>query len=60
MLWHYGQGLAYARKHDFIKAALQLDTLQQELKNDQLKAPAPAYANPAIAGAEVAEKYYRV
>lgn len=56
LLWHYGQGLALARKHDFDNAKKQLDTLQQELNNDQLRAPAPNYANPAIAGAEVAEK----
>ena len=56
LLWHYGQGLAYARKHDFTNATLQLDTLQKELQNDQLKAPAPSYANAGIAGAEVAEK----
>ena len=56
LLWHYGRGMAYARKHDFANATLQLDTLQQELQNDQLKAPAPSYANPGIAGAEVAEK----
>jgi tetratricopeptide (TPR) repeat protein len=35
---------------------LKLDTLQNELQNDQLKAPAPSYANAGIAGAEVAEK----
>ena len=56
LLWHYGRGLAYARKHDFTNATLQLDTLQKELQNDQLKAPAPSYANAGIAGAEVAEK----
>ena len=56
LLWHYGQGLAYARKHDFTNAMIHLDTLQQELQNDQLKAPAPSYANPGINGAGVAEK----
>ena len=56
LLWNYGRGLAYARKHDFENAGKQLDALQQKLKIDQLKAPAPSYANPAIAGAEVAEK----
>jgi tetratricopeptide (TPR) repeat protein len=56
LLWHYGQGLALARKHDFDNAKKQLDTLQQGLNNDQLRAPAPPYANPGIAGAEVAEK----
>ncbi len=56
LLWHYGRGLAFARKHDFAGAGKQLDTLQQMLGNAQLKAPAPSYANPGIAGALVAEK----
>lgn len=56
LLWHYGQGLACARKHDFNNANKQLDTLQSDLKNDQLRAPAPSYANPGINGAMVAEK----
>ncbi|HMC84829.1 MAG TPA: hypothetical protein VKI61_04860 [Chitinophagaceae bacterium] len=57
LLWHYGRGLAYARKHDFDNAGKQLDAILQSIKNNaQLKAPAPSYANPAIAGAEVAQK----
>lgn len=56
LLSHYGRGLAYARKHDFDNANKQLNALQQGLKNSQLKAPAPPYANPGITGAEVAEK----
>jgi tetratricopeptide (TPR) repeat protein len=56
LLWHYGRGLAYARKHDFTKANMELEALRKGLKNDQLKAPAPSYANPGIAGATVAEK----
>jgi len=56
LLWHYGRGLAFARKHDFSNAGKQLDSLQQLLSNTQLKAPAPSFANPAIAGALVAEK----
>ncbi|MEP6728573.1 MAG: hypothetical protein ABJC98_22310, partial [Bacteroidota bacterium] len=56
LLWHYGRGLAYARKHDFVNAAKQLALLKEKIKNPVLKAPAPSYANPAIAGAEVAEK----
>ena len=55
-LWHYGRGLAYARKHDFANAAQQLAVLKEKIKEPFLKAPAPSYANPAIAGAEVAEK----
>ena len=56
LLWHYGQGLAYARKHNFINAKKHLESLQQKLNNDQLNAPAPSYANPGINGAIVAEK----
>jgi tetratricopeptide (TPR) repeat protein len=56
LLWHYARGLAFARKHDFTNANNELAALQSDLKNDQLKAPAPNYANPAINGANVAEK----
>ncbi len=55
LLWHYARGLAFARKHDFINANTELNALQADLKNDQLRAPAPDYANPAINGATVAE-----
>lgn len=53
-LWHYGRGLAYARKHDQVHAAAELDSLQRGINAAQLRAPAPSYANPGIAGAEVA------
>jgi tetratricopeptide (TPR) repeat protein len=56
LLWHYGQGLAYAREHDFRNAMEQLDSLQSDIQDKQLRAPAPNYANPAINGATVAEK----
>jgi tetratricopeptide (TPR) repeat protein len=56
LLWHYGRGLAFARKHDFTNADKELKAVQAVLQNDQLKAPAPAYANPGINGAMVAEK----
>src|SRR5205809_3211661 len=56
LLWHYGRGLAFARKHDFTHANDELQALQTDLKNEQLKAPAPNYANPGINGALVAEK----
>jgi len=56
LLSHYGKGLAFARKHDFGNAYKQLNELRYTLKNNQLKAPAPSYANPGIAGAKVAEK----
>jgi tetratricopeptide (TPR) repeat protein len=56
LLWHYGRGLAYARKHDFDNANQQLDAIKESLQNKQLLAPAPPYANPGIAGGNVAEK----
>lgn len=56
LIWHYGRGLAFARKHDFEKAQTELAALQRYLTNDQLKAPAPTYANPGINGSKVAEK----
>ncbi len=56
LLWHYGQGLAYARKHDFTNARKQLDSLTFDMQDKQLRAPAPNYANPGINGATVAEK----
>lgn len=55
-LQHYARGMAVARKHDFAAAAKQLDTVLQLMGEPQLKAPAPSYANPGIAGAEVATK----
>jgi len=56
LLLHYARGLAYARKHDLANAQKELTALQTDLKNEQLKAPAPNYANPGINGANVAEK----
>jgi tetratricopeptide (TPR) repeat protein len=56
MLWHYGRGLALARKHDFINAAKQLEAVRHCLKDSQMSAPAPPFANPGIAGGAVAEK----
>ncbi|MEX6689459.1 hypothetical protein QTN47_18270 [Danxiaibacter flavus] len=56
LIWHYGRGLAFARKHDFEKAQAELAALWQFLTNNQLKAPAPTYSNPGINGSKVAEK----
>ncbi|MEO5682728.1 MAG: tetratricopeptide repeat protein [Chitinophagaceae bacterium] len=56
LLWHYGRGLAFARKHNFEQAQQALNAVQAGLKSGQLKAPAPSYANPGINGALVAEK----
>ncbi|MFT4155814.1 tetratricopeptide repeat protein [Parafilimonas sp.] len=55
LLRHYARGLAFARKHDFVHAGNELAVLQTGLKHDQLKAPAPNYANPGVNGARVAE-----
>jgi tetratricopeptide (TPR) repeat protein len=55
LIWHYGRGLVFARKHDFEKAQTELAALQQHFKNTQLNAPAPTYANPGINGSKVAE-----
>jgi tetratricopeptide (TPR) repeat protein len=56
LLWHYARGLAYARQQDFTNAKKELDALKLGLNHEQLKAPAPNYANPSINGARVAEK----
>jgi len=55
-LHHYARGMAWARKQDHSKAVAELDSLQKLIKEPQLKAPAPSFANPAIAGAVVAKK----
>lgn len=56
LLWHYGQGLAYARKHNFDGVRKHLNILQQKLSSPHLHDPAPNYANPGINSALVAEK----
>ena len=56
LLWHYGRGLAYARKHQFDNATKELQAVQQDMTNSQLSAPAPSYANPGTNGASVAER----
>jgi tetratricopeptide (TPR) repeat protein len=55
-LLHYARGMAYARKKNFIGASAELDSLKKLIAEPQLKAPAPSYANPGIAGAKIAEK----
>ena len=55
IIWHYGRGLAYARKHDFDKAKTELQQLQRDMKNPQLL-ESPVAFNAGIKGAEVAEK----
>ena len=54
-LWHYGRGIAYARKHDFDKANSELEAMRLLMNNPQMQDHPPAF-NPGIAGAGVAEK----
>ncbi len=54
-LWHYGRGLAYARKHQFEKADDELVSFRKNLDNSQLQEHAPAF-NPGIAPLNIAEK----
>lgn len=56
LLWHYGRGMAFARKHDIARANSELRQLQEKMLNAQLKAEAPLYANEGISAARVAEK----
>ena len=55
LLWHYGRGMAYARKHNFDKANAELTALRASMNNPQLQDHPDAF-NPGIAGAGVAEK----
>ncbi|HXL55522.1 MAG TPA: hypothetical protein VN958_04645, partial [Chitinophagaceae bacterium] len=55
LIWHYGRGLAFAREHSFEKANEELQQLQKDMQDLQLKEHPPAF-NPGIAGARVAEK----
>ncbi len=55
LLWHYGRGLAFARKHDFDKAKTELNAIRAAENNAQLQEHPDAF-NPGIAGARVAEK----
>jgi tetratricopeptide (TPR) repeat protein len=54
LLWHYGRGLAYARKHDFVNARKEMSAMETYIKNDQMKAPAPSYSNSGIVGGSLA------
>lgn len=55
LLWHYGRGLAYARKHAIDKAMKELDTLRINRKVPQMDSAVYNF-NAANAGAGVAEK----
>lgn len=55
LLWHFGRGIAFARKHNIVKAQGELIQLQKNMQDPQMLDHPPAF-NAAIAGAEVAEK----
>ncbi len=55
IIWHYGRGLAFARKHDFEGANIELKKLQDSMTSEQLQESPPAF-NPGISGVRVAEK----
>ncbi len=54
-LWHYGRGLAFARKHQFEEAQKELISFRKNFDNPQLHDHPPAF-NPGIAPLHVAEK----
>ncbi|RYY99501.1 MAG: hypothetical protein EOO11_04710 [Chitinophagaceae bacterium] len=54
LLWHYGRGLAFARKHEFVNVQQELAAMRVSLAHDQMKAPAPSYSNSGIVGGSVA------
>ncbi len=55
IMWHYGRGLAFARKHQFDNAAIELQGMRDSMGAAQLKESPPAF-NPGIASVNVAEK----
>ena len=55
LIGHYARGLAYARRHDITNANKELDMLRVDMNNPQMQEHPEAF-NPAIAGANVAEK----
>ncbi len=54
-LWHYGRGIAFARKHDFDKANTELEAMRAAMSNPQMQDHPTAF-NPGITSAGVAEK----
>ncbi|WP_008583910.1 tetratricopeptide repeat protein [Niabella soli] len=53
---HYGRGMAYARTYQTRMASRELELLRKNLSDPQLTAPASPGNNPAIHGAQIAEK----
>ncbi|GAB4092804.1 hypothetical protein GCM10028786_17310 [Flaviaesturariibacter terrae] len=56
LLWHYGRGLAFARKHDFVRARQELAALEATLQAPQMRAPAPSFSNAGVVGGTVARQ----
>ncbi|MEJ7681079.1 MAG: hypothetical protein WKG06_25145 [Segetibacter sp.] len=54
-MWHFGKGLAYARKQQFYKAAMELERMSDSAKSSQLQEHPPAF-NPGLTAVQVAEK----
>ncbi len=55
IIWQYGQGLAYARKHEFEKANAALEAIRTAMQDPQLQDHPPAF-NAGISPAGIAEK----
>lgn len=55
IIWHYGRGLAYARKHQFDNANMELNKMQDSISSPLLHESPPAF-NPGIAAVNVATK----
>lgn len=54
-MWHFGRGLAYARKHLFDLAAIEMQKMNDSLNSFQLQ-DHPLAFNPGIAAVQVASK----
>lgn len=54
-MWHYGRGVAFARKHQFNKANIELQKMRDSVNSPQLQEHPSAF-NPGTAAVQVAEK----
>jgi tetratricopeptide (TPR) repeat protein len=55
ILWRFSRGMAYARKHQPEEAVIELQKMQSNKTNPQLK-ESPAAFNPGLPAVELAEK----
>ena len=55
IMWNFARGVAHARKHQFEEAGKELQKIQNNKSNPQLK-ESPTAFNPGIAAVEVGEK----